>query len=626
VIRAIELLRTGRFRPLYAGLLCTIDVANDPLAVYDALMALEPPRVDFLLPHATWDDPPPGVAGHDEQYADWLIAIFDRWLTDGRPTSVRTFESIESTLSGGDSLTEALGLAPTTLAVIETDGSYEQVDSLKVTYDGAPATELNIFRDSLDVVAGHPGIVARQQGVAGLSQDCQKCPVVSSCGGGLYAHRFRSGSGFDNPSVFCADLLKLVTHVRGRLPQVPANHAMPDEQFRDLAAGQGSAAAVGQLVNGQRTLRRTLLTALYQTVNRETGVSDDARTSLRAAWAVLATVDAERPDVVRRVLDHPFVRPWAARCLSQLRALRPDEVNPELSSLEVDLGYLGALAASSAVQAGIAAELGVPVVKGVVPFPTLGHLILGSGRPHLAMARLIADGDTVQLQLGEDWWKLAVSDMTRSDADPVLVGVDQRTAEWRTTRVLRAPGVSVALEDGDPYRDCFGSSVASRLTTAEFAAWQLAFTDAWTEMGVRYPGHLPAIKAGLKVLVPLAPLSAQDDTGVAERHAFGAVAVAGPPDPARMGRLIAGAFQQVKLGGILDLYDLYDPDAPDAKLAAELLAEAYTELAVRAKDSIDDAVGQLAALGVLTPLGHRFIAEMLRSSKSCDLSGPIDRR
>src|ERR1700761_1237523 len=163
VIRAIELLRTGRFRPLYAGLLCTIDVANDPLAVYDALMALEPPRVDFLLPHATWDDPPPRVAGRDEQYADWLIAIFDRWLTDGRPTSVRTFESIESTLSGGDSLTAALGLAPTTLAVIETDGSYEQVDSLKVTYDGAPATELNVFRDSLDVVAGHPGIVARQQ-------------------------------------------------------------------------------------------------------------------------------------------------------------------------------------------------------------------------------------------------------------------------------------------------------------------------------------------------------------------------------------------------------------------------------------------------------------------------------
>ena len=59
VIRAIGLLRT---RPvsddLYAGLLCTIDVANDPLVVYESLMDLRPPRIDFLLPHATWDHPP----------------------------------------------------------------------------------------------------------------------------------------------------------------------------------------------------------------------------------------------------------------------------------------------------------------------------------------------------------------------------------------------------------------------------------------------------------------------------------------------------------------------------------------------------------------------------------------
>ena len=58
MIRAIGLLRTGRFRDLYAGLLCTIDVANDPLVVYESLMDLGPPRIDFLLPHATWDHPP----------------------------------------------------------------------------------------------------------------------------------------------------------------------------------------------------------------------------------------------------------------------------------------------------------------------------------------------------------------------------------------------------------------------------------------------------------------------------------------------------------------------------------------------------------------------------------------
>ena len=58
VVQAITLLQAGRFRDLYAGLLCTIDVANDPLLVYESLMALRPPRIDFLLPHATWDHPP----------------------------------------------------------------------------------------------------------------------------------------------------------------------------------------------------------------------------------------------------------------------------------------------------------------------------------------------------------------------------------------------------------------------------------------------------------------------------------------------------------------------------------------------------------------------------------------
>ncbi len=149
--------------------------------------------MDFLLPHATWDEPPPRDPGRDEQYADWLIAIFDRWLEDGRPTSVRTFESILSTLTGGDSFTEALGLTPATLAVIETDGSYEQVDSLKVTYDGAAGDRTERLQRRARCGGPPSRIVARQQGLDGLCQTCQECPVVTSCGGGLYAHRFRSG-------------------------------------------------------------------------------------------------------------------------------------------------------------------------------------------------------------------------------------------------------------------------------------------------------------------------------------------------------------------------------------------------------------------------------------------------
>jgi len=32
--------------------------ANDPVAVHKALLEPNPPRIDFLLPHATWEQPP----------------------------------------------------------------------------------------------------------------------------------------------------------------------------------------------------------------------------------------------------------------------------------------------------------------------------------------------------------------------------------------------------------------------------------------------------------------------------------------------------------------------------------------------------------------------------------------
>jgi uncharacterized protein len=67
------------FRHLFNGLLCTIDLRNDPMATFRALAGCDPPKIDFLLPHGTWAKPPPGrepgAAG--TPYADWLIAVFD---------------------------------------------------------------------------------------------------------------------------------------------------------------------------------------------------------------------------------------------------------------------------------------------------------------------------------------------------------------------------------------------------------------------------------------------------------------------------------------------------------------------------------------------------------------------
>ncbi|WP_031166523.1 FxsB family cyclophane-forming radical SAM/SPASM peptide maturase [Streptosporangium roseum] len=217
VAAALDRLSSPSFRHLFAGLLCAVDLRNDPIATYEALVGFEPPAVDFLLPHGNWSAPPPGlVPGSDATpYADWLITVFDRWYGSPRqPTRIRLFGEIMHLLLGGSSSNEQVGLSPVGMVVVETDGGIEQSDILKSAYDGAAATGLHVARDPFDAALTLPSIAARQIGALALAPQCRSCPVVRVCGGGLYAHRYRDGTGFANPSVYSPDLLRLITHIR----------------------------------------------------------------------------------------------------------------------------------------------------------------------------------------------------------------------------------------------------------------------------------------------------------------------------------------------------------------------------------------------------------------------------
>ncbi|WP_371479968.1 FxsB family cyclophane-forming radical SAM/SPASM peptide maturase [Kitasatospora sp. NBC_00315] len=251
----LRLLGSPEHRELYAGLLCVVDLESDPVRTYEALLEHAPPRIDLLLPHGTWEEQPPGparvrptvppeaVAQGPTPYADWLRAVFDRWYdAPRRETGIRLFEELAVLLLGGRAASEAVGLAPVDLVVVEADGTIEQADSLKATYEGAPGTGLDVFRHDFEAAAAHPGFRARQRGLAGLGPVCAACPLARVCGGGLYAHRYARG-GFANPSVYCADLAALIGHIGGRLrrdlPQVPVRAPVP----APTAAGRGTAAA-----------------------------------------------------------------------------------------------------------------------------------------------------------------------------------------------------------------------------------------------------------------------------------------------------------------------------------------------------------------------------------------------
>jgi uncharacterized protein len=630
-VAAIDLLRTDRYREIYAGILCTIDVRSDPVAVYRTLASLDPPDIDFLLPHATWDAPPPGGISTREQapYADWLAAVYRAWTADGKPVRVRLFDSIIATTLGGVSRTEALGLAASDLAVIETDGEIEQADSIKVAYDGAPATGLNIATHSLDDAAAHPAIQARQRGLAGLSRACRQCPVVTSCGGGLYAHRYKASAGFDNPSVYCADLEKIITHVQSGLRPAADSAAQPRSalqlsggQLDSIAAGFGDIGAIRQLISGQRSRQRAVLALLRERADR------NRDSAFSAGWELATQVERQQAPAWAKVLGHPYVRAWAERCLRATNA--PNGIGSVSAAvgagLPAEAAYLAAISAAAAIRAEMPAEIDVPVTDGYLHLPTLGRLLVG---PDASATVKVAEGG-FEVRAASGKWHVQLA-----DAEP--------DADWEQVRELRSGQFTVLLDDTDPYRDCHQWPAAPRLSEHEAEGWQGQLAVAWPLIERSFPGYLPGLVAGLSTLMPLANDVPGREISAAARQAFGAVAAALPGDGSTLALLLLHEFQHVKLGAVLDLFDLCDPAdrrlyyAPwreDPRPLEPLLQGAYAHLAVtdfwrirrhelsgpdalaaagrfaRWRALTAEAIETLASSDGLTALGARFVGGM----------------
>jgi uncharacterized protein len=224
---ALRLLCSHTYRPIFSGFLCVVNVEADPLRVYSYLDSFDPPGIDLILPFDNHDRWPPGKSPWDNtRYADWLIAIFDEWFFAKKTTPVRIFKSLLRLILGGRSLVESVGTDPVDLVVVETNGEIEAVDSLKSTFNGATNLGYNIFENSFDEVLAHTFVMSRQMGADSLCDTCRKCPNVQYCGGGYLPNRYSSKNGFNNPSVYCSDLYKLIEHIKEKVQLELRKHAI----------------------------------------------------------------------------------------------------------------------------------------------------------------------------------------------------------------------------------------------------------------------------------------------------------------------------------------------------------------------------------------------------------------
>ncbi len=176
------------------------------------------PQLDFLLPDANYLTLPPGISEDPDSYFRWLIDCFDYWFDHYPSMKIRTFDAILAALMGVPSETDGFGLGDVSLITIETDGSYHDLDVLKITGEGTDLINGTVYSNTIEEALQSPQVTKHRRllNKEGLSEKCLICPVVEICGGGAVAHRF-SEDGFQNPSVYCRELKGLIEHANQKV-------------------------------------------------------------------------------------------------------------------------------------------------------------------------------------------------------------------------------------------------------------------------------------------------------------------------------------------------------------------------------------------------------------------------
>ena len=227
---------------LAAGLspqvLSVIPLRGDGLGAYEYFRSLGIRRINFLLPDYTHDTKGSAVTPtRPTPVADFLLPILEKWcLTDWEETDVTLFRRIAELILGGSSGSDQFGNDPMGIVCVEADGDIEGLDVLRVCGNGAAASGLSVLNDNFADLAASGGShgSAIFQGLR-LPTACVECPERDTCGGGYLPHRFSTERGFDNASIWCADLLRLFGKMR-ELLAVPAEETASRRAFlRELA-------------------------------------------------------------------------------------------------------------------------------------------------------------------------------------------------------------------------------------------------------------------------------------------------------------------------------------------------------------------------------------------------------
>ena len=230
-----EAIQLGKKHDL-RGLLLVVNI-NIPIEeLYTEMKKLAVNSLNLLLPDGHYDQAPFGldINKWDDKnytpYADWFIGLYKIWKVDKDRPSIYFFETLVKMIMGQEGIgNQLIGRRTNGVVVLESDGSIEVVDSLRACFEGITKNDINVHNNQLEDLFEDDTFQLYYRAHDEVSEQCLNCPVFDICGGGFLGHRYSEKNGFDNPTMYCQDMVRLITFIQNDILQ-----SLPKESVAQL--------------------------------------------------------------------------------------------------------------------------------------------------------------------------------------------------------------------------------------------------------------------------------------------------------------------------------------------------------------------------------------------------------
>lgn len=217
------------------GVLSVANLNISPKELYQEFKDLNILSFNLLLPDGHFDKLPDGIIREKVNtsdytpYADWLIELFAIWKSDPDRPNMRFFKTLIQLIAGEEVGDQVLGLKKNGVAILETNGNLEVADSIRACYEGITRNDINIHTHEIDAVLEDPLFDIYINSHQMVTEKCLNCPIYDICGGGFLLNRYSNENGFDNPTIYCHDMIKLVSYIQNDLI-----NSLPEEVCEEM--------------------------------------------------------------------------------------------------------------------------------------------------------------------------------------------------------------------------------------------------------------------------------------------------------------------------------------------------------------------------------------------------------